>query len=403
MSTRIAFIEQLENRTFFAAVTFDEPIVITRGGTYSGNWESLDPDVPAVNIKTTEPVIIRNSTIRSRSDLIKASILGGADVTVINTHGYGLNPNIRGEVPGRFLRAEHFSNVLVKNCSMNGTSGMNLYNFIGSPSEGDGVRIVRNRAVNIDGRKSDGEGGFLAFDERERLSDGHTEQGYERVQFVQLNQVREVSGVVIAWNDVRNRPGKSRVEDNISIYRSSGTEQSPIRIHNNYIHGAYNVKPGRTDYVKGGWEYTWDYSGGGIMLGDGEGCGFVRAYQNQVVSTTNYGIAVYAGHDNRVYDNRVISSGLLADGQSIAQQNVGIYIWDGEDAGPAGFYNNHGSGNRVGWVKDGERNDWWIPDAASFTNNIRMSGSVTLATEATELALWKTKLSKAAVKVGVHA
>jgi hypothetical protein len=34
-----------------AAVTFKGPIVITKGGTYTGNWRSLDPNTPAVSIK----------------------------------------------------------------------------------------------------------------------------------------------------------------------------------------------------------------------------------------------------------------------------------------------------------------------------------------------------------------
>lgn len=402
-----ASIEMLEDRTLFAAVAapagveFDAPVTITHGGTYTGNWQSLDADVPAVNIKTTEPVIIRDSTIASRSDLIKASILEGADVTILNTCGYGLNPNVAGEVPGRFLRAEHFSNVEVRNCTMRGTSGMNLYHFTGSVEAGDGVRIIRNRAIDIDGRKSDGAGGFVKFDERERLSDGREEKGYERVQFVQLNQVKDVPNVVIAWNEIRNRPGRSRVEDNISIYCSSGTAQSPIRINDNYIEGAYNVKPWKTDYVKGNYAYTFDYSGGGIMLGDGDGCAYVRAFRNQVVSTTNYGIAIYAGHDMEFFDNRVVSAGVLKDGRTIAHGNVGVYIWDGQHDGASKFYNNSAHDNVIGWYNDEhDRNDWWIPSATSFENNEHWSGPVTLQAEAEELLIWKSKRTAQRLKVG---
>src|SRR5687767_9686775 len=38
--------------TATAPVVYSGPLVITRGGTYRGNWESLDPDVPAVTVRT---------------------------------------------------------------------------------------------------------------------------------------------------------------------------------------------------------------------------------------------------------------------------------------------------------------------------------------------------------------
>src|SRR5438552_2096729 len=73
-----------------------------------------------------------------------------------------------------------------------------------------GVRGERNRYRNIDGRKSDGKGGYLTG-------------AHELVQFVQFDKVRHIPGVEIAWNEVVNEPGQSAVEDNISIYLSSGT------------------------------------------------------------------------------------------------------------------------------------------------------------------------------------
>src|SRR5215210_714777 len=60
---------------------------IAEGGTYSGEWRNLDPDVPAVRIDTDEPVVIENAVIRSRGHLIVAE--GDANVTVRNSRGYG--------------------------------------------------------------------------------------------------------------------------------------------------------------------------------------------------------------------------------------------------------------------------------------------------------------------------
>src|SRR5438067_10169513 len=88
---RRACAEFLEERALLAS-----PIVITQGGTYSGTWESQDRTIPAVLVQTTEPVIIENSTIRARGDLI-ASGVAHSKITVRNTSGYGLNPNVAGK------------------------------------------------------------------------------------------------------------------------------------------------------------------------------------------------------------------------------------------------------------------------------------------------------------------
>ena len=47
-----------------SGVTFSRPLVITAGGTYTGDWQSTDPSVPAVMVLTTEPVTILNSRLK---------------------------------------------------------------------------------------------------------------------------------------------------------------------------------------------------------------------------------------------------------------------------------------------------------------------------------------------------
>jgi hypothetical protein len=249
---------------------------------------------------------------------------------------------------------------------------------------------------------SDGAGGYLDFNERTRRSDGYSEKGYKIRQFLQLDKVQGVPGIEIAWNQVVNEPGRSRVEDNINIYLSSGTSSNPIRIHHNYIRGAYTVRPwqgGTTSDAT--WDYDWGYAGGGILLGDGRSdVAHVEAYDNQVVSTTNYGIAIASGHDISFYRNRVVSSGRLPDGRWIAEQNVGAYIWDLYGTGSS-FYNNTGHDNLIGWVNTpgGGRNDWWIPDAASFDNNTHWP-DITGETDAMEWSLWQDRAAAAAIPIG---
>ena len=284
---------------------------------------------------------------------------------------------------------------------MEGTGGIKLLNYRGNGTLAHSVKVIGNVALNIDGRKSNGAGGFLDFDERTRISDGLEEKGYSIRQFVQLDKVSNVPGIEIAWNQITNEPGKSRVEDNINIYKSSGTPASPIRIHDNFIQGAYNLKPWEASYSDGTWNYDYGFAGGGILLGDGStGVAFVHAYHNQIVSTTNYGIAIAAGHDSVIYENRILSSGYLADGRRITAQNVGIYIWDLYNVGPVNFYNNSASNNLVGWHGASGRNDWWVPDATSFTGNVSWSGNVTLEIEKAERVLWLEKLAAQGINVG---
>jgi hypothetical protein len=217
------------------------------------------------------------------------------------------------------------------------------------------------------------------------------------VQFVQLDKVRGVRDAEIAWNEVINEPGKSRVEDVINIYLSSGTKDSPIKIHDNFLRGAYALDPA-----------TESFSGGGILLADGVSKdgpagdpGFVEAFDNQVLDTTNYGIAVSAGHDCAIYRNRIVSAGLLPDGKTIAAQNVGAYIWDSYKAGKDRFHNNTGRDNLVGWKdKSGVRNDWWRPHASAWENNEHWTAPITVDVYDAEWKRWEEKRKNSKVTVG---
>ena len=363
------------------------PIVITHGGIYSGHWQSLDPNTPAVRIATSQPVIILNATIVSASDCI-SNVTDGVNLTVVGTTASALNPNVAGKSPGRFVSVENFDRIDLENNTLLGTSGIYLGYYHGNHATSMSVKVLRNSAVNIDGRHSDGLGGFLSGPD-----------DCDMVQFCQLAYVSGLPGVQIAWNQVINLPRQSRVEDNISIYKSSGTPASPILIHDNYIQGAYPADPA-----------TQDYSGGGIMLADGQGDAkpaddpaYVLAYNNQIVSTTNYGIAISSGHDSSFFDNRIVSSGLLPNGAWIPAQNTGAYVWN-SDADPS-FTNNSATGNVVGWMHlDGtnqiSRNDWWLPNASGPQNNVSLPNPITSQTEQAEYQLWLVKLKQSGIRIG---
>ncbi len=356
---------------------FDGPIKITKGGVYSGRWASDSPSVPAVRIETSEPVVIENSVITGPGHLISTDYSRTSNLTVRNTYGYAKNPNVRGRAPGRFIHIESFSNLVVENNYFEGTSGIYAHRFMG----GGTVKIRYNVARNVNGMHSDGNGSWLK---------GSSD--YSIVQFTQFNNVNGITGAEIAWNQVVNEPGKSRVEDTISLYNSSGTSSSPIKVHDNFIFGAYPAQPA-----------TQSFAGGGIMLGDGGGR-YQVAEGNQVLSVVNYGIAISGGSDHLIQGNRVVSAGKLQDGTRLQAANVGIYIWDQHSST---FSNNTGTGNLVGYVQiksDGSyfRNDWWVPDADSWNGNTKMSGTVDLAAEQAEFDRWEAKLGQAGVSIGVR-
>ena len=387
------WVETLELRRLLAA----GPIVITKGGTYSGSWENLTDRTPVITIKTTEPVVIQNSIIKGKGNLIHSTTVG-AIITVKNSTGIGVNPNVAGASPGRFINVESAKSLIVDNNYLQSTSGIHVLGYDGNHTTAQTIKVINNRAKNIDGRRSNGAGSWMDFNVRSNVTSGAVETGFTYAQFVQLDKVQFVPGVEIAWNEVVNEAGKSRVEDNISIYKSSGTEASPIAIHDNYIEGAFTIKPQQADSTSDGWKYDWSFSGGGIMLGDGFGttvngdAGFVKAFGNTVIGTTNYGIATAAGHDTQIYSNRIVSSGKTPDGQWNPRQNVGMYIWDSYGLGAGRFFDNVAHNNTIGWVKsDGVRNDWWSPHAGAIGANTRFANPITRQTELNEVAAWKLR------------
>jgi hypothetical protein len=152
-----------------------------------------------------------------------------------------------------------------------------------------------------------------------------------RGQFVQFNEVHG-SGNRISCNIGRNEPGHGQPEDAISMYRSSGTPESPILIENNTIVGG-GPSP----------------SGGGIMLGDAGGS-YLAARGNVLEDPGQYGIGVAGGHDIEISGNVV-----MARRQPFT--NVGISVWRQYATECRDITVKD---NFVNWVsKSGRPNPWW--------------------------------------------
>jgi hypothetical protein len=125
------------------------------------------------------------------------------------------------------------------------------------------------------------------------------------------------------------------------------------------------------------------------------------------VGTVNYGIEFTAGHDNVAANNRVVSSGLLADGTRIAAQHVGMANSDATGA-QGSMYNNIMHDNLIGWTcwsascaAEGYRKDQYFPASPAdySTNTVLPTGQI-LDMENSEYQVWVNKMATAGVAVG---
>lgn len=379
-----------EAPTQVAAVEYDGPVTIDEGGRYQGAWSSDDPDVAAVTIATTERVVIEDSLLIGRGDLVTEAV-DGVDLEITDSRAMGLNPNEDGVPVGRFVKLERPRRLVIAHNEIIDTAGIGVLEFADDHDADETIRVVGNRVHDVDGRVSNGSG-------RPGAAGFHGEDQIALRQFVQLDKVRDVPGIEIAWNEVRNTPGHSRVEDNISIFLSRGTPDDPISIRDNFIDGGYPLEPA-----------TNEYDGGGIMLGDGEtddpeaAPAYVTATDNTVIDTSNYGIAISAGNNLEMTDNRVLTTGRLPDGTPIDSINVGIYVWNHHDR-PRSFFDNIAVGNTVGWQNpalDRQSNFYFPEPNLDFEDdNEEYDGEITESTLDRAYREWADRADAAGVVIG---
>jgi hypothetical protein len=336
------------------------PIRITKGGTYSGCYQSTSTGTAAVTVATTEPVEIDHATIRHTGAGITEGVLG-TRVTLTRSKLTALAPPrpvkqraVELTGPASFV-AER--NLLI--------DGMGIW--LGSSSD---------RTINISPLR-------VRFNDT--VDVGRYRDPTCCVQFFQLDSV--AAGADIGWNRVTNTSGRSNIEDNINMYQSGGAGPSAIvNIHDNLIDGAYDLGNSGSGYT-----------GGGIMVGDSGG-NYTTVRNNRVVSTSNYGVAIVGGHDNHLIGNRMVNDGRDNSGTPHGPgYAVGIPVW-GDRTGP----NDSAVGNTIAWKKpDGARNDTWIV-APGTTNsgNVKVAGSVTATTEQAEARAWAVEAAANGLTIG---
>jgi IPT/TIG domain/Right handed beta helix region len=381
---------------FTLSVTYAAPITITKGGTYTGAWESTDADTPAVKVETSEPVVIENCRIRSAGEGI-SSYSQRANLTVRGCIGEGLTPSVAGKRKGAFVAVGVFESVVVENNLEDGFGlGVRALNY-GPDVTKTGQRLIVRYNIfrNVDGRTSDGQGGYS--------SDPLGTSG----NAVGLNTLRSAN-VEIAWNEIINQPRKSRAEDIISTFESSGTSANPIHIHDNYVQGGYAADPAA----------LVNYSGCGMQIGDApnkDDVGYTHIHDNQVINFENCGIGLSAGHDNEIDHNRIVSARTTPDGTIVLGGNyrAGLGLWDYyfdlnlncKETGNPLWRNNSMHDNEVNVVNRNGTATGNIFCSAygtnTQTNNVNSSGRLaTNADERAEYERWQTKLKDQKIKLG---
>lgn len=342
------------------------PIVITTGGTYSGSYSSVE-------IVTSQRVILDKAKFRGNDeDGLVHSLNVAVDLEMRNCVGTATNTT--GDTRALVLDGG-FKRLVMENNDFVDTAGCWFHSS--SPTE---MRIQRNRFHNITTRNAAGG------------------------DFVQALQFDKVWGgnVDIGWNEIYNQPGKSQCEDTINFFACGGTVDNLWRVHDNCILGA--------------WPYpanSMDYSGGGIMHGDSDGC-YIETFNNVILGTSNYGLSIVGGIGFNIHDNIVVGSGYLPDGTKLASSAnggpVGLAMWSNNGSGVPPK-NCKMSNNKVGWWKplrgaSGSRNDWWLPNVgkdgnvATGNTSYPRSGALTYADEIKEYDAWRARAVSAGVTIG---
>ncbi len=377
-------------------LVWNGPLVITRGGIYTGNWQSSDGHTAAVTVNTQEPVTIENAHIRSRSDLIRAGV-AGVNLTIRNSAGVALTPAENNRMNGVFLDVTSPAGLDVENNYLeNAGGGVVVHGYAGNRDGKQSIVVFANRVRNINGLLSHGAGPSLAGASAASPRPGSPHFG--PAHFIELDDVQSVPGILFGWNEVINDPDHSLAGDNIEIFRSSGTVNQPLEIHDSYLQGA-------------------DPHGGGIAIKGGlddtaqNAAAFNNIHDNQIVSTGSHGIAFFAGHDNLAANNRVISSGMLQAGRKNIARSVGMADDDrtGRSIRNGSMYNNTMRDNTIGWM-------CWEPSCAALgnrmdahfsaspgdysTNSVLISQPITRQMEEEEYQIWLNKINAAAVSIG---
>lgn len=275
-------------------------LIFAQGSRYTGTYKKSAP----IEYVNKSNIIIEGLEFSNLKGFA-ITLWGGSNIIIKNCKFTNIDIKTA-------IYAEKGTNILVTDCSFENVHQA----FIAASCTGN-VRFEHNDVKNVLGSLRGGSASSQA------------------VQF------RHCSGAgnSITYNAIENIEGESSPDDNINIFYSHGTPQSPIRVANNWIRGG-GPSP----------------SGGGILLGDWGGS-YQVAENNIVVNPGQYGMGIAGGNNMTLRNNKIYS-------KRRAFTNVGFSIcnWTADKTtGPS--YNITVENNEIDWThRDGYTHLWFVWD-----------------------------------------
>ncbi|HEY0793331.1 MAG TPA: hypothetical protein VGD78_19870 [Chthoniobacterales bacterium] len=377
---------------FLTASALGATTVITAGGRYTGVFSNDVAGQPTLRVTTTQPVVIAQATVSGVGALIDAT--GGQANLTVDGCVLTAKPGPYGTPKGTAIEVyEPARLVVTHNRMVSPQCGVHVVNAPGGPPSQAVIQVLQNDIENIDGRRSDGHGGYLPTMD----AWGSDNCNFSHAVFLQF--VRQDPNVVVSWNQIVNLPGQSAPGDCINVYGCSGTASAPVRIHNNYVQGIF---PSNLMAVHS--------TGSGIVTDNPttdptQTTQWVDIEGNQVVNFVQTGIALYAGLNCRANYNRLVSAGIdLQGGFYPYLWACGLEIYDSTPG--SGFASTMTArGNVIGAMlpKYEIRCDTAVSATVSplqCTYTSLHDGYVTRGDEESERALWDQKVQEAGVQIG---
>lgn len=374
---------QLVAPVFDGPLTITDALISSRGSNvFEGNWENTSytaDNGAAVYVQTTQPVIFENSRLKAQKDCI-SSVLSGTNITVRNCLGLARNTTYANQAAGRFVSVYQPASLIVEGNTTVGGSG--VYSD-GSPAVGGTVlyRVRYNRSINVDGRLSDGAGGYVF--EVANVAGAY----FQARQMVQINKGTFPNGGEIAWNECLNDPFISRREDAINITSCVGTETAPMWVHDNCVRGGVPARP-----------YNNTFSGCGIVT-EGATTRYLDIDDNYFIGHANIGIGLAEGDYINVRRNRIVSAGNVWGVKQFMRNSSGCY----------GMYADSDhiviTDNGLSMLNDaGGQTTWYRPNPGAvgniYTGNYTFGAPTNEATETAEWEAWRAKVAAAGVTIG---
>lgn len=257
---------------------FHGPLVITKGGHYSGNYKNKNGF--AVWVQTSDSVWLENLYAIASSDAVHCET--GAKVIVDNLRCESIKP-IDAAQRGWGFYAYKADYIYINHMYLKHTGGLRIDQQVANK-----IVITQSIIKNTDRRNGYGQ-----------------VKGTSIAPALQLNDIGFTNGSELSYIYFWNLPNNSSVEDNINIHNSGGTNEHPLIIHDIFVDGAY---PYPADSI--------NFTGTGITM-DGDNATnatttqFVNVYNCQFIRTMNAAMNLPVGHDIHYENNRIINAGYI--------------------------------------------------------------------------------------------